>query len=354
MHVLQMSCDAFRCLKQVEFEPAKGINVIRGSNAQGKTSLLEAILFATTSKSHRTTTEKELVAHNQQGFRIRLSVHRSPSAVSLEANWWEGAKRFKVNGVSQTRVSDILGRVNVVLITPEDIALVKGAASGRRNFLDMTLSQLNTRYLQALQQYRQALRQRNELLRKGIDSEDLIDLWNEQLVRHGSVIMKERASFVQELAAHAASIYEDIAQREPFAVDYRPDIRDDESFLTILKRSLGADLRHRSTTRGPHRDDIELLIDGQPARKCASQGQQKTAALALKLAELRLLAERIGECPVLLLDEVFAELDTERARRVFTAIEGADQCLLTTTNPEIASRHDCNHFVAHEGRLAKA
>ena len=154
MRLTRVVCRTFRRLADVDFAPTPGVNVVSGENAQGKTSLLEAVLYAATTKSHRTAQESELSAHGGEGFHVRIEAERAGRPVDIEVNWWRGEKRFKINGVPQTRLSDILGRVNVVLFVPDDAALVKGAASVRRRFLDMELSQISPPYMAALQQYR--------------------------------------------------------------------------------------------------------------------------------------------------------------------------------------------------------
>jgi DNA replication and repair protein RecF len=304
---------------------------VHGENAQGKTSLLESILFAATSRSHRTNLETDLVAHGAEGFQLALEVSRPDREVSLQVNWWLGAKRVKVNGVAQTRMSDILGKVRLVFFCPEDIALVKGSASVRRKFLDMELSQLNPAYLAALQQYRQVLRQRNELLRARDPDAAQLDAWDQQLVRHARVIITERALFAEELGRFASRAYAAIAQKEEMTLVYRPhtEAADLEESLRDARES---DLRRKQTTHGPHRDDIELKIGTEPARSHGSQGQQKSAALAIKLAELELVKARTGEYPILMLDEVLAELDAKRSEHLFDAIHDDVQCILTTTD----------------------
>lgn len=330
MYLKRLTCTGFRCLKDILFEPSPGLNVIHGDNAQGKTSILEALLFAVTSKSHRTTTESELVAYQAEGFHIAAEAARADRDVLVEANWWRGAKRFKVNGVAQTRVSDILGKITVTFFSPEDISLVKAGASVRRKFMDMELSQLNPQYLAALQKYRQILRQRNELLRTKDPAPDLLAAWDTQLAQHGALLIAERRTFVEELAELAQVAYAQIAHNEPLRMNYKPDVEPDADFAAILEKTRKTDLQRKMTTRGPHRDDIQLSIDNHPARSTASQGQQKSAALAIKLAELNLIHRRTGEYPILMLDEVLAELDQHRASHLFSAIEKGVQCLLTT------------------------
>jgi DNA replication and repair protein RecF len=201
----------------------------------------------------------------------------------------------------------------------------------------MELSQLHAPYLNALQQYRQVLKQRNELLRQHRVDEMLIEIWEEQLVQHGTVLMEKRLEFIRELGPLAIEAYRRIAGDELFALKYVGDVEVPADFGEILRDARATDIRRRVTTRGPHRDDIEFFIDGYPARSKASQGQQKSAALALKLAELEWVRDRVGEYPVLMLDEVLAELDPERSARLFDAFPCEVQCLITTTQPDLSS-----------------
>lgn len=332
MHLSRVRCSHFRCLNSIDFEPAPGANVIRGLNAQGKTSVLEAILFAATSKSHRTNTEAELVQRGEEGFSVVLDGMEGNRPVRIDANWWRGAKRFKVNGVARDRLSEILGHVRLVFFSPEDLGLVKEGASARRRFLDMELSQVSPPYLAALQEYRNVLRQRNELLRQDKIEDSLLDVWDVQLVRHGEIIMRERAQFVEELSRSAETAYRGIAERERLQIRYRCDVDTPEAFEGKLEAARGSDVRRQQTTRGPHRDDIEFFIDESPARSHGSQGQQRSVALAVKLAEVALIHDRTGEFPVLMLDEVLSELDDERAHRLFESIPAGVQTLITTTD----------------------
>ena len=356
MYVQRLECRRFRCLENLVFEPEPGLNCIRGGNAQGKTSVLEAVLFAATSKSHRTNVESELAQYGAEQFQLRLRVRRETGEVDIASHWFQGTKRIKVNGVPQARLSDLLGRVNVVLFSPEDVDLVKGGAAQRRRFLDMAISQVEPAYLVALQMYRQALRQRNELLRAAQPDHDHIAVWDAQLAQYGAVMTAQRAAFIEALSDHAARAYAQIAGAEPLALDYAPDVRPEESIAAVLERARASDIKRRVTQRGPHRDDFTTLVDARPARAHASQGQQKSAALAIRLAELALARQRIGEYPVLMLDEALAELDVQRARRLLEAIDPQVQCLITTT--ELEDRYSfrdagCAMFRIERGRLEK-
>ncbi len=342
MRLLELTCDHFRCLNNLHFQPGPGLNVIRGDNAQGKTSILEAVLYAATSKSHRTSTESDLVQRGESIFRVGAHVQRSARDVRTEIAWSHGAKRIKVNGVNQTRVSDLLGKINVVIFSPEDADLVRGSASNRRTFLDMELSQLHASYLHALQRYRHAMRQRNEVLRLANPDDALLDPWDAQLAEHGTTLMRDRRRFIDQLAPLANDAYKAIANNEQMSIVYRPDVKEDVPLIEALAAARNSDIRQRMTTHGPHRDDLEIVVDEKAARQFASQGQQKTASLAIKLAELELMRERTGEYPILLLDDVFAELDTSRSREVLSTIPTAVQCLITTTDititEELAAR----------------
>jgi len=356
MHLVRFTCEGFRSLRSVAFDPAPGINLIAGDNAQGKTSLLEAILFAATARSHRALSETELVRAGADFFQIRAEARRDPRAVSIDARWYQGVKRFRVNGVLQTRISDILGKLCVVLFSPEDIALIKGTAAHRRKFLDMELSQISPRYLGALQLYRQSLRQRNEALRAAVPDAALLDAWDSQLIQHGAVLMQERQAFIDRLSHYAAESYRRVAGGETLAIAYEPDAASPDDFAKILAKGRPGDIRRRATMRGPHRDDLDFRVEDRSARAFASQGQQKTAALAVRMAELELVKERTGEYPVLMLDEVFSELDEHRSRQLIESLAPGVQCLLTATDPH--RRHSllhCEHaaFRIVQGNLEK-
>jgi DNA replication and repair protein RecF len=332
MHLVELTCRRFRCLRDLRFAPGSEVNLIRGRNAQGKTSILEAVLYLTTSKSHRTNAETELVSHGEDGFHVTARVQRAGRVVALEAALWRGVKRFKVNGIAQTRISDILGKVNVVLFSPEDIQLIQGSAAHRRLFLDMELSQVSAPYLGALQQFRQVLRQRNELLRTQPVDPNLLEVWDAQFVTHATVLMGERAQFVAELAEKARAAYSGIAGDEELQILYQPDVAEAGDLHRVLRKSRDSDIRRQMTTHGPHRDDVEFRIAGTLARTFASQGQQRTAALAVKLAEAALLHARTGEHPILMLDEALSELDDLRSERLFSSIHPDIQCLITTAD----------------------
>ena len=227
-----------------------------------------------------------------------------------------------------------MGHVTGVLFSPEDLRLVKNGPSDRRRFVDIALSQMRPAYYYALQRYARALRQRNELLRTG--RLETLESWDEQLARAGSEIMAARARYIERLNEAAARVHADIASaRETLSVAYAPSVADGD-IPGALNRSRAADERHMSTSFGPHRDDMRLLVDGRELRQFGSQGQQRTAALCVRLAELCVIRDETGEAPALLLDDVMSELDPERRRRLLANLEGIQAIVTCTDIADIA------------------
>lgn len=298
-----------------------------------------------------------MVCTGHDRFHVRGDVCRQEGALTIEAHWWKGEKRFKINGVTQSRVSDILGRLCVAFFSPEDVYLVRGTAALRRRFLDIALSSVDASYLHALQDYRHALRQRNRILREPGTAPALLDAWDGRLADSGTILVRERTAFVKPLAEYVTKTSAAISPNEALSLAYCPSVSQDASLHEVLLQNRALDLRHGVTMRGPHRDDLEFLMEGRGARRFASQGQHRTAALSLKLAELQLVRERIGEYPVLLLDDVFSELDAKRSAGLFAVLDPQVQCLLTTadaasmSNPTAANRA-C--WRVHGGRIEKA
>jgi DNA replication and repair protein RecF len=234
--------------------------------------------------------------------------------------------------------------------------LVRGAATARRRFLDMELSQLYPPYLRALQEYRQLLKQRNELLRQQRPDAAMLDVWDIQLAKHGEIIIDERARFVEKLAKLADAAYQRLAEDETMKLRYKPNVKPGSPLLETFGAAREQDLRHKVTERGPHRDDLEFTIESKAARKMASQGQQRTAALAVKLAELEFVREYTGEYPLLMLDDALSELDAARSARLLTMLPNEAQCFLTTTDlaklPD-ADKADMTRFTIEAGELSR-
>jgi DNA replication and repair protein RecF len=336
--------------QQIDFSAAKTILV--GENAQGKSNLLEAVELLATLKSHRTSRDRDLVQQDQPVAQISASVRRELGLADLSLVLRQAGRRTAIlNGEKLRRQLDFLGTLNAVQFSSLDLDLVRGGPGERRDWLDTLLIQLEPIYAHILSQYNQVLKQRNALIKQsyGDDSGEsgpAIDatefaLWDAQLAALGTRVIRRRARAIARLAPIAHQWHQAISgQREDLQIHYQPNvplIEDDPaviqgSFLEKIQQRAIAEQHQRTTLVGPHRDDIEFAINDTPSRQYGSQGQQRTLVLALKLAELHLIDEVIGEPPLLLLDDVLAELDLSRQNQLLEAIQDRFQTIITTTH----------------------
>lgn len=344
MRIERLKLNDFRNYESLRLAPGRGLNVIVGENAQGKTNAVEAIFLCAFGRSHRTPRDAELIRSGMSGFYVGLDVATAAGSRSIEIKLREGErKQLFVDRLQCERSGDLMGVLNVVMFSPEDLSLIKGGPAERRHFLDMELSQLRPAYYMALQRYNKALRERNALLRpeavKERTGEALrreLYVWDEQLISLGADIMKRRAAFIEKLAGIAAPLHREISGgRETLTLEYDPNVKAngrslEDAFADALYGSVAEDIRRGYTTFGPHRDDIAISLSGANVRTYGSQGQQRTAALSMKLSELELLREDRGEPPVLLLDDVLSELDDLRQRALLEAMRDC-QSFLTCT-----------------------
>lgn len=338
------------------FEP--GLNVIHGRNAQGKTNLLEAIYLLVTGRSFRTANDAELIPWHLEeytGTVIRANVLKKSGEEQLGVYFDGKAKRVLVNGTPITRLANLVGHLNAVLFTPTDLLLVRGAPSLRRRFLDIAIGQTSRIYMDALQQYQTVLKNRNILLKAAAGGPSAahtlqLDVYDQQLVESGSRIIEHRARALADMSRTATDHYGCItANAEPLHLVYEPDITlpdpgDDsaaiaEAFHAQLRQARRDDLRRLATGHGPHRDDFGLQISGYAARQFASQGQQRSAVLAIKFAEMDFLHHHTGERPLLMLDDVISELDEERRRAFLQHLQQDVQTFITTTDASTVTGH---------------
>jgi DNA replication and repair protein RecF len=321
-----------------------GINILYGNNAQGKTSLLEGIYYCAKGRSHRTTQDRDLVKFGETEARFTVHIKRKGGyneridARLCVNNGRIERKGMAVNGLPIKRLSELFGTLLMVIFSPEDLMLVKSGPGERRRYVDMELCQLSAVYCHVLGRYHKALKQRNALLKniqKGTAGEDELFIWNAQLFEYGSKIIKMRADFIEKISSAASDIHADITDgREKLEIIYKPDVIANE-FEEKLLRNTKRDVMTGTTGRGTHKDEIIFLIDGSDARVYGSQGQQRTASLSAKLAEIDVIIAEKREVPVLMLDDVFSELDGERAKRLVGKIGGA-QAVITCTGVEDA------------------
>ncbi len=330
-------------VQEVNFHPA--CNVFEGENAQGKTNLLEAILYTLTGKSHRTKYDQDLISWGEKFFYVALKGERYSRNVKIEISVRsDGKKLLKVNNQPKKRLSDILGVINVVLFSPEDMMLVKGSPSVRRRFLDIEISQTSPFYCHNLVKYNRVLSQRNILLkaiREKREKAELLNVWDTQLANYGSSIIKKRVEVLEKIGPIASSIHSEITGgREVLYLSYMPSLNIqklekgmllEEYFFEKLKENRSTDIIKGITMLGPHRDDIGIKIGDIDIRAYGSQGQQRTCAVSMKLSEIEFIKKEIGEYPILLLDDVLSELDTGRRRALLGAVKAEVQKFITTT-----------------------
>ena len=323
---------------ELEFEGKR--EIFLGDNAQGKSNLLEAIAILARGRSPFLSRDDGLIRWDRPQAIIRSLFEKEEGEISIDLLFQKGGKRsIKVNGFYQKRVSDLLGRVSTVLFTCGDIGMVKGPPASRRAFVDEVLLQLPGGYSRLLHPYEKILAQRNQLLRLQAAPGEL-EVWDIQLAKYAASIEEKRLSFVREIAPLARKHHflitdgkEDLEVRwEPsFGLEGDPLLWS-SSFLEQVRERREKDLARGSTSIGPHRDDLRLILDGKDSHSFASQGQQRSIVLSLKLAELDVLTERIGEAPLLLLDDVLAELDIKRQNKLLESIGEEIQTFVTTTH----------------------
>ncbi|KIL39632.1 recombinase RecF [Gordoniibacillus kamchatkensis] len=348
MFLKRLALQHYRNYAHVDIAIDHNVNIFVGPNAQGKTNLLEAIFVLALTKSHRTHQDKELLDWNGGETVLHAELERRYGTCTLDLSLSAKGKKAKINGLEQKKLSNFIGTMNVVMFAPEDLEIVKGNPGVRRRFLDMEIGQVHPGYLYELSQYQKILQQRNNLLKQipgrgGVDL-DMLGVWNEQLAQHGVKIMKKRQSFIKKLQTWAEHIHAGItAGGETLRIDYAPSLPlSDEpeeavlfdQFMIKLSQVKDQELRRGMTLVGPHRDDLLFYINGKEAHVYGSQGQQRTTALSLKLAEIELIREEVGEYPLLLLDDVLSELDEHRQTQLIQTFQSKVQTFITTTGIE--------------------
>lgn len=334
----------FRNYAELSVEFAPGVNVLLGPNAQGKTNLLEAIYVLALARSHRTNSDKDLIGWEGSEAAIGGRVRKSVGDVPLELQFTKKGKKARVNHLEQAKLSQYIGHLNVVLFAPEDLDLVKGAPTVRRNFIDREFGQISPKYLYNASQYRNVLRQRNNYLRQlqTKQAKDLVylDVLTDQLIAFGAEILLARKVLLQKLEAAAKPVHESITDgKEQLVFHYVSqvpiaELPDLASVTTALQEKFdqqrSRELQQGTTLVGPHRDDLQFIVNDKNVQTFGSQGQQRTTALAVKLAEIDLMKEETGEYPVLLLDDVLSELDSTRQTHLLKTIQDRVQTFITT------------------------
>ncbi len=344
MHLASLALHDFRSYSDITLSFVPGLNVLFGDNAQGKTNLLEAIYFLATGRSHRTVRDQELIREGRSSLQARAAVMRQTGELSLEVSLGhDSRKQLKLNGIPERKISRLIGRLATVFFSPDDLNLLKGAPAGRRRFLDVELSQISETYLHYLMTYNRVLAQRNTLLKGDEVDASLLDVYDQQLLSAGTQLVARRAAAIERLAPLAADYHRMFAEgKETLRLAYQsqgaeagqtPDAQEvTERLWSQMQQRRREEIRRQMTLVGPHRDDIGFWISERDARLYGSQGQQRTAVLALKLAELEFMAAELGENPILLLDDVASELDPNRRHYLLNAVQEGVQTFITCTD----------------------
>lgn len=340
MQVKWCKLSNFRNYDSLKADFFPGINLIAGGNGQGKTNLVEAVMLLALSKSPRTSHDEDLIKEGEPLARVELGITRDFGEMKLECVIGkDSGKKFFINSNEIKKVSDIFGNLVAVYFSPNDLVIVSGSPAERRDFMDTDISELSGSYYNLIQRYQKVLFQRNKLLKTIHDKaliEDQIEVWNEQLATLAGLIIKTRKSFISKLAPFADETIKFISKdSDTLQVTYEGAKGENaneikEEILKSLRFNLDKDMELGYTTIGPHRDDVVFKLNGRDSKVFASQGQQRSIVLALKIAELFVFEKELGEKPVLVLDDVFSELDSARQRKLYEKL--ADyQVLMTGT-----------------------
>lgn len=323
----------FRNYENTELSFGSSKNILLGENAQGKTNLIEAIYLCAFSKSFRTNNAADMIRFGEENCNVIVEAEREGIDTKINININNSGKKIiKKDGKVLKRTAELLNNVVVVVFSPEDLRIIKDSPDKRRSFIDREMSQIKPKYHESLKRYNETLKQKNSILKERNIKPDinLLEVFDEQLSLYGSQIVKYRKNFVEMLSDRAGEIHNNISGgKEELLIKYDISI-DDEEFYNSLIDSRERDFYFGYSNVGPHRDDLSLYINGQDAKKYGSQGQQRTAALSLKLAEMKIAKDIIGENPIMLLDDVLSELDRDRQSYLINNIEDS-QIFITTT-----------------------
>lgn len=348
MIVKSIKLGNFRNYRELDLLFDERTNIFYGDNAQGKTNILEAVYLSGTTRSHKGSRDRDMIYFGEEEAHLRTLIEKRKTEYQIDIHLKKNrAKGIAVNGVPIRKASELFGIANFVFFSPEDLGIIKQGPAERRRFLDMELCQLDKVYLHELSGYNRALTQRNKLLKDlsfRPEFLDTLDIWDMQLAEYGKKVIEGREAFIESLGSIVQKIHENLSGgRERLKVSYEKNVSSEELYDEI-RRSREKDIRMKTTSVGPHRDDLLFTADGVDIRKFGSQGQQRTAALSLKLSEIELVKQVIQDTPVLLLDDVLSELDQNRQNYLLNSIHDI-QTMITCTG--------LDEFVGHRFSINK-
>ena len=353
MYIKKVKLENFRNYDTSEIIFNKNLNNIFGDNAQGKTNILEAIFICGLGKSFRTNQDKELININKEFAKVEIEYFKKDreGKIRLELNQ---KKDFFINDIKVKKVSDILGKIYVVLFTPQDINILKNDPSKRRRFLNIMISQLRPMYVHILNKYNKTLEQRNNYLKQikyENKSIEMLDIWDEQLVDLGKKIYIYRKEFLEKINKKIKNIHLLTTQnKENIEIKYKSNIIDENKYLIELKNKRNADIQKGYTSVGIHRDDFDIFINNENISIYGSQGQQRSSIISLKLAEAETIYEEIDEYPIILLDDFMSELDKKRIKGFIENIK-ENQVIITSTEKILLDKNEINYYNVKNAKI---
>ena len=343
MYIDNLKIQNFRNYKYQEINFENKINIFYGDNAQGKTNILESIFISSFGKSFRTNKEKELIKMGENFLKVQTHFQKKDRDGEIKVEISD-KKNVYLNDVKLKKLSEVLGNIILVIFTPDDINLLKSGPASRRKFLDMMIGQLRPAYVLNLNSYLKTLEQRNNFLKQKMKNDAMLDIWDEKLAEYGEKIYTYRKQFIDLIKNKITSIHAEITA-EKIDIKYFSDCKSKEDFLQELKKNRVNDYYRGYTTKGVHRDDFTIYINNEPVNIYGSQGQNRTAILSLKLAELNVIYDDLGEYPILLLDDFMSELDEKRISNFLNNIEDIQVIITCTKNIDI--KNSISHKVVN-------
>ncbi len=334
MYIEKIKLNNFRNYEQLELDLNQNINIIYGNNAQGKTNILESIFLCSFGKSFRTTKEKEMIKFNEESALIQIYYKKKDRDGNIKIEIGN-KKQINLNGIKIKKLSELLGNLNIVIFTPDDINILKDGPAGRRRFLDIMIGQLRPNYVYNLNMYIKTIEQRNNYLRQIREENktvDMLEIWDEKLAEYGEKIFNYRNEFIEKISKKINEIHKSITdEKEELEIEYISNCENKKEYLKLLNERRKLDILKGFTTKGIHRDDFVIYINGKEVSTYGSQGQNRTAVLSLKLSELKVIYDELGEFPILLLDDFMSELDEQRRKNFLNNIKDT-QVILTGTD----------------------
>ena len=355
MWIKKIKIKNFRNYESEEINLEKNINIFYGENAQGKTNIIESIFLCSLGKSFRTKKDKEMIKLNEQNALVEVEYEKSDrdGKIKIEIG---NKKNIYLNGIKIKKLSELLGNLNIVIFTPDDINILKGGPQNRRRFLDIMISQLRPNYMHILNLYIKTMEQRNNYLRQIKEEhkdENLLEIWDEKLAEYAIKIYEYRKEFIEKIIKKLDIIHKNITNgEEQIELEYVTECDSKEKYLKLLKERRKLDIIKGFTTKGVHRDDFMIYINKKDIKIFGSQGQNRTAMLSLKLAELQVIYDEIGEYPILLLDDFMSELDKTRRKNFLENIEGTQVIITGTEKLDIENLEYLEYNVSN-GKVLK-